>query len=853
MKKLFTIFVTTLVTVTSYAQIYQYDVNCDGVVDISDVLSVVDNILGKPCPGYNHTPFLDCPDDNHPHVIDLGLGVKWACCNVGATTPEEYGTYYSWGETKEKTSYTEENYQYGYVDSNGLRHLKSTGNISGTSDDIAYIKWGSSWRLPTSDELKELESNCCCEITTVNDVDGIKVTGPNGGSIFLPFAGTYRGSSILGQCNEGHYWSGTPKGYYGSIGYYLYFSDSEEMVRLHSYPYDGRTVRPVFAENLSYTLTVSTDEVELEEGYDSTIKINSGSGSYEISCSNPEIVAATLCGVRISLKGITAGTTEVTVKDMASGMEKIVQVTVSAIQLCPDDNHPHLIDMNDGGKWACCNVGANSPEQYGGYYAWAETNDKSSYSWNSYQYEQADLDGFIDNDGHWKGLGDISGTSNDVARVKWGDAWRMPTSEEMSNLISFCSYKIITIKGTKGLMFTSTEGNRLFLPFAGYREGGNWETEEELNEDDKENTDSELYLRGSAACYWSGTPSDLNFVQNYGEWSVPYPYWCADNLFYTEYEEGNEEVGEKESPSFFEWINRCDGLSVRPVEATPLPYHLSLSNNNIGLFTGQNTTLHVTEGSGNYEVTCINPSIMSATMSGPIINLTGWASGTAVLTVKDTSTSKTQSINVFLADLPTCPDEQHPHAIDLGLPSGIKWACCDVGAISPEELGGSYAWGEIDEKSTYDWENYQHSYLDSDGKWHGKDLGDISGTEYDVAYVRWGAPWRMPNIEEVEELVSNCTQDNLIIKDKRFKKLTGPNGNIILMSMEHDIDDYDWGTGCFYWSSTPHQSDDEYAYGLFSLWPWVDFYYNHNPWLEEWRMENFFDRAKNLSVRPVSE
>lgn len=105
-----------------------------------------------------------------------------------------------------------------------------------------------------------------------------------------------------------------------------------------------------------------------------------------------------------------------------------------------------------------------------------------------------------------------------------------------------------------------------------------------------------------------------------------------------------------------------------------------------------------------------------------------------------------------MANAQSCPDDKHPHAIDLGLPSGTKWACCNVGARTPMDIGGYYAWGETDEKDTYDWGNYLHF---SNGKCH--DIGsDIAGTRYDVAHVNWGVSWVTPSLE-IQELFDNCT------------------------------------------------------------------------------------------------
>lgn len=126
------------------------------------------------------------PQDAH-EAVDLGLSVKWASCNVGANKPEEYGSYYAWGETSERLYTTRA--QYAYYDSKTDTYTNIGSNISGTGYDVARAKWGGNWRMPTRAEMEELVNKCTWTWTTHNGVKGQLVTGPNGNSIFLPDAG----------------------------------------------------------------------------------------------------------------------------------------------------------------------------------------------------------------------------------------------------------------------------------------------------------------------------------------------------------------------------------------------------------------------------------------------------------------------------------------------------------------------------------------------------------------------------------------------------------------------------------------------------------------------------------------
>lgn len=130
--------------------------------------------------------------------VDLGLpsGTLWATCNIGATSPQEYGNYYAWGETSTKGSYTADNYTYS---------LNPT--ILPSSADAATANWGSGWRLPTKEEMEELLNNCSGIWTSQSSVNGRLFTGPNGNSIFLPAAGFNADSFLNYAGSSGYYWS----------------------------------------------------------------------------------------------------------------------------------------------------------------------------------------------------------------------------------------------------------------------------------------------------------------------------------------------------------------------------------------------------------------------------------------------------------------------------------------------------------------------------------------------------------------------------------------------------------------------------------------------------------------------
>ena len=150
-----------------------------------------------------------CPDSNHPHAIDLGIGVKFACCNMGASSPEKYGDHFAWGETDKKSRFTTLNYEYG--GNNNYKAYHEIGkDISGTQYDVAHVKWQGNWRMPTKEEMELLKDRCKKEWVTYKRVEGMRFIGPNGNSIFMPAAGSSWYDSYFNYVGySGHYWSST--------------------------------------------------------------------------------------------------------------------------------------------------------------------------------------------------------------------------------------------------------------------------------------------------------------------------------------------------------------------------------------------------------------------------------------------------------------------------------------------------------------------------------------------------------------------------------------------------------------------------------------------------------------------
>ncbi|MBQ7946501.1 MAG: InlB B-repeat-containing protein, partial [Bacteroidales bacterium] len=198
--------------------------------------------------------------ENGYEWVDLGLpsGLKWATCNVGATTPQGYGDYFAWGETSPKSNYTWETYKFrtsGDNDDNVKFNKYNTSSNHGTvdnkttldlSDDAARANWGGKWRMPTEAEQEELRNNCTWTWTLQKGVNGYKVTSKtNGNSIFLPAAGGCDGTSVYRVGSYGYYWSSSLDESDPSDAYCLDFSSRTVDWGYDSGRNDGHPVRAV--------------------------------------------------------------------------------------------------------------------------------------------------------------------------------------------------------------------------------------------------------------------------------------------------------------------------------------------------------------------------------------------------------------------------------------------------------------------------------------------------------------------------------------------------------------------------------------------------------------------------------
>lgn len=448
-------------------------------------------------------------------AVDLGLSVKWASFNLGADSIEGCGDYYAWGETSTKSRHTWENYllratgsyyeddiTYTKYNTSSKRGSVDNKILIEESDDVAHVKWGGSWRLPTQMEFSELLDTNNCTWTWVNrkGVYGFKVTSKRIGftdqSIFLPATGISDAYYNPYKVNSNYgcmYMSGSLSEENPDNVWYLGFRHEYPSLDNDMYRCIGQSVRPVCTSDSwkgITSITIEKDTLVLLADSDSNdfgeeavkyqmmsdnvvydyykkfVTWNSGDESVAIVDSNGRI------------RAISEGNTTVTAS--YNGINASCSVIVVGINYDNTgyENEYGYVDLGLSVKWASMNVGASQKDDYGNYYAWGETEPQTGYKWSTYRFW---LSGELGRDlkfsKYYLGEGGDNKTTlepeDDAARVQWKGNWRIPTSDELNEIIDNCNWKWITRNGVNGFRVSSLksgfEGNSIFLPAAGYR------------------------------------------------------------------------------------------------------------------------------------------------------------------------------------------------------------------------------------------------------------------------------------------------------------------------------------------------------------------------------------------------
>lgn len=365
-------------------------------------------------------------------AVDLGLSVKWASWNLGATSVSDLGFYFGWGNTDD--SHYHANIPEGSVG--------QTFNYAGDERyDAATKQWGKGWATPTKEQFLELNTlNWTYSDSYIGSGQaGWVLTASNGNSIFVP-SGGFKNESGLRYPDSWYYWTSdlSYTQQYGQEAHYMDFNSEQSILDASAEPFGiYMPVRPVYKEE----------------------KIDDTSGE-------------------------------------SSEAGKAVDLGLSV-------------------RWADRNIGATVPSDYGDYFAWGETESKSRYGIDNYKYRNEDI-------------GDqIWGTEYDAAHVNWKGTWRMPSKDEVNELIDNCNWAWTYKNTIPGYEVTSKKDSSksIFLPATGYK------------------YDTNTGDQGVKGYYWSG----YLFVQR------------PDKEFAQDIEFGMEEYG-------LTYNTRAYGLTIRPVK-----------------------------------------------------------------------------------------------------------------------------------------------------------------------------------------------------------------------------------------------------------------------------------------------
>ena len=421
------------------------------------------------------------------------------------------------------------------------------------------------------------------------------------------------------------------------------------------------------------------------------------------------------------------------------------------------------------------NLGAKKPEDTGYFFAWGETEPKDVYSWETYKWTKEISDPYTNvsfSKYYMKSTGkpdnDYLLPEDDAATVMLGEGWRIPTCDEVRLLqdsyspdLVACRVRSTLRNGVYGYELIGLNGNSIFIPFTGMMR------------------DNELTFLDYDTKLWC---SDVQGMQM---------RYFEINSFGADLSLNGE--------------NRCCGLPIRPVkeknkaESDTIFLKLNVLDRNIAeaqkLMNTINAADYTPESYQTLEKTyqhAVEIKTFAKENDGQINHKSIYVINDVNEPLQDSIDYASHFLRLAMVDLQLLPKPSDIKAVDLGL--SVRWASANLGARTETENGYYIAWGELNPKEGhYDWESYKlcnevyegdrdfskFSKYVTDSRWGEVDGKSRLDLEDDAAHEFMGGDWRMPTPEEFQELVDNCSFENVLLNGRTVMKATGPNGNCI--------------------------------------------------------------------------
>ena len=778
--------------------------------------------------------------------VDLGLpsGTLWATKNVGATEPKGYGSYFAWGETEPKETFSWDNYFDSNNGSSSSFIRYNTGsNILMRKDDAATVNWGAAWQMPSKAEIQELLNSTytTCEVAEIDGYNGYRITSKvNGNSIFLPAAG-YKISYTMGTGNNSYYWTNTQSNLKAQANYLCGDIRNSYIVIEEIQRYYGMPVRPILSHRAVRLTSIQLSKSQVTIGQGMRVKVaatvlpaDAETQSVAWTTSDAQVATVDEYGI---VTAIAIGSCTITATALdGSGVSASCAVTVEGTSL---DGHEYVdLGLRYGTLWATCNIGATSPEQSGLYFAWGDTigyapSDEHEFNWKNYVYsykagEDEEYmydpnqppfylskynDASICYDGIMDRVTDLM-AEDDAAFANWGTNWRMPTDGQMGELFNrnYTTWTLTTQNGVQGLLITSlTYPDRsIFFPAVGHYGG----------------SDLQFHNDRSDIRIWTRTGYD-----------------SPDMMYEARYMDGGHSGFDIGLLSEIE--KRCEGMPVRPVVASGCVETITLPASEITLTMGDTIRLTATvlpNDALDKDIHWISGNTSVAEVDDGLVNAV--APGKCKITVQANNGGVAACCLVTVV----APQVDGHGYMDLGLPSGTLWATCNIGADNPEDSGLYFAWGDTIGHTigySFDYGNYIYGARFDDDDTRNPDGYNLFFTKYcsdsewgyngftdtlteletsdDAAYVKWSANWRMPTKTQVEELINSSYTDAVWTKQNGVNgyritsKITGYIGNsIFLPAAGYGLGTYLMvnGENGFCWTRTLNQNDPQASYDI---------------------------------------